>query len=42
MELGLSGQQYDHSYDPVIIKKLLHLDGVVVRNGVNRGSSGAV
>ena len=42
IELGLSGQQYGHSYDPVTIEELLHFDGVVVRDGVNGGSSGAI
>ena len=42
MEIGLSGEIYGHSFDPVTIEGLLHFDGVVVRDGVNGCSSEAI
>ena len=36
------GTAYGHKFKPITIPELVHFDGVVVRDGVNGGSSGAL
>ena len=41
IELGLGGTQYGHNFAPIAVEDFVHFVGILIRDGVHQGGSGA-